>query len=228
MIKSADYEGCGNTFSIVDCRNIELDGFVLVLPDRVADFRIRIFNRDGSEAGSCGNALRCMMQFLIDSGLPRKKHTIALNDRIVEADFVGDLISIQLGIPKDLQLNILPNVHFVDTGVPHAVVFVDDVDAVDVFNEGKKLRYHPIFPGGTNVNFAALQKDGSIKVRTYERGVEGETKACGTGAGAVTVIASHLHNVTGPTRIFFPGGELSIHYQNQITMIGPTKKIEQL
>lgn len=225
-LSCSNYHGCGNTFTIVDGRNLHLDGLVVLLPDSSADFRIRIFNRDGSEAPSCGNALRCAARFLADSGLPQKKYRIAVGDRIVEADYVGDQISIQMGIPKDLKLHALPEIHYVDTGSPHAVVFVDDVDAVDVEAEGKRLRHHPQFhPFGTNVNFASLLPNGGMRVRTYERGVEGETDACGTGAAAVAVIASYLYEMIGPQQLHFKGGVIEIHYDGQMTMIGPAEKM---
>lgn len=220
-LSCGNYQGCGNTFTIVDGRNLDLDGLILMLPDPAADFRMRIFNRDGSEAESCGNGLRCAMRFLADSGLPRKKYTIAIGPRIVEADFVGDKISIQMGIPKDLKLHILPDIHFVDTGVPHAVIFVDNLDTIDVAQEGKVLRDRL----QSNVNFATLQKDGSLRVRTYERGVEGETQACGTGAAAVAVIATELYRIHNPITIRFPGGEIEIHYDGHMTMLGPANQI---
>ncbi|HSX26099.1 MAG TPA: diaminopimelate epimerase, partial [Chlamydiales bacterium] len=206
----AKYEGAGNTFILIDdrapffdknlvpqlCHRENVDGLILLQLDPEADFRMRIFNRDGSEAESCGNGLRCLIRFIADLGFPRRLYRIAMADRIVEGEFVGDNVRIQLGEPRDLKLHLKIDswtVHFVDTGVPHLVIFVPDVDAVDLLNLGPYFRHHPQFqPRGTNVNFAELQKDGSLKIRTYERGVEGEVAACGTGAAAVGFIAPLL------------------------------------
>ncbi len=244
------YEGAGNDFILIDDRaplfplgnkefiqqlchrkfGIGADGLILLQTDSTADFRMRIFNSDGSEAESCGNGLRCLMRFISDLGLPEKTYTIATANRIVHAEFLGDKISIQMGPARDLRLHLKIDdwtVHSVDTGVPHIVLFVPELEKIDLKTLGPYFRHHPIFqPRGTNVNFASQQSDGSFRVRTFERGVEGEVLACGTGALAVGAIASEIYRSPSPVKIHFSGGELEIHYQNkELRMVGPAKRI---
>lgn len=243
MLYFGKYQGAGNDFILIDDRapffnphlvtqlchrkfGIGADGVILLQTDQSADFRMRIFNSDGSEAGSCGNGLRCLMKFIVDLGLPKKNYQIATGDRIVEAGFVGDKISVQMGLALNLKKLDIEGfeVHSLDTGVPHAVVFSPHADLKIL---GPLLRYHSAFhPAGTNVNIANLQSDGSIRVRTYERGVEGETLACGTGAAAVGVIASQEYHLPNPIRICFAGGEIDIHVDGlNVTMIGDAIKV---
>lgn len=240
------YQGAGNDFILIDDRaqmfdpaqvkslchrkfGIGADGVILLQQDLVADFRMRIFNSDGSEAESCGNGLRCLMKFLHHLGLPKRPYRIATANRMVEADFLGEKISIQMGAALNVkQLYICGfEVHSLDTGVPHAVVFVPDVQKVDVVRDGTALRHHPLFqPRGTNVNFATLQNDGSIQVRTFERGLEGEPLACGTGAAAVGTIASQNYGLPNPIRICFAGGEIEICIDGkEVKMIGEAFKV---
>jgi len=237
------YEGAGNDFILIDDRagtfsldaaairrlchrnfGIGADGLILLQKD----FRMRIFNSDGQEAESCGNGLRCLGRFLLDLGLPRTKRSIAVHDRTVEISYVGDKIGVDIGEPKGLSLDIATErgvVHFVDTGVPHVVHFVNSVREAPLHELGPYWRHHPLFePRGTNVNLASLE--GLIRVRTFERGVEGETLACGTGACAVAVVAHALYSVPSPVAVSFPGGDLEIEVaQNRLTMIGPAVKV---
>jgi diaminopimelate epimerase len=243
MLYFTKFQGAGNDFILIDDRaphfnptlvpqlchrkfGIGADGVILLQMDRTADFRMRIFNSDGSEAGSCGNGLRCLMKFIANLGLPKKNYRIATGNRVVEAGFVGDKISVQMG--EALHLRKLHvegyEVHSLDTGVPHAVVFSPDADLKIL---GPLLRHHLVFqPAGTNVNIGTLQSDGSIWVRTYERGVEGETLACGTGAAAVGVIASQIYHLPSPIRICSAGGELEVHINGlEVTQVGDAHKV---
>lgn len=243
MLYFAKYQGAGNDFILIDDRaphfnpnlvpqlcnrkfGIGADGVILLQTDPAADFRMRIFNSDGSEAGSCGNGLRCLMKFIVDLGLPKKNYRIATGDRIVEASFVGDQIVVQMGLAVNLKKHRIEgfDVHSVDTGVPHAVVFSPDADLKIL---GPMLRHHSTFqPAGTNVNIAHIQSDGSIRVRTYERGVEGETLSCGTGAAAVGLIASQQYHLPNPIRICAPGGELEIHVDGlHVAQAGKAAKV---
>ena len=248
------YEGAGNDFILIDDRallfdpsivpklchrnfGIGADGVILLQNDTQADFRMRIFNRDGSEAESCGNGLRCLMRFIGDLGAAQKVVKISTMNRLVEAFFEGDKIGIKMGEPSKLCLNLPLNVdgktwtvHTVDTGVPHLVQFVDDVEQVDVSSIGSKLRHHRAFgPKGTNVNFVSARPDGSLSVRTFERGVEGETLACGTGAVAVGVIAAHILEMPSKIRTHFKGGEIEISFSDRglldLCMIGSAKRV---
>lgn len=236
------YHGAGNDFILIDDRalffnstlvphlchrrfGIGADGVVLLQNDSIADFRMRIFNSDGSEAESCGNGLRCLMKFITHLGLPQKTYRIATANRIVEASFIGEKVAIQMGLPSNVKQLYIGGreVHFLDTGVPHAVIFVPDVQTIDLMNEGAVLRHHPSFqPKGTNVNFASLQSDGSIRVRTFERGLEGESIACGTGAVAVGVVARGQN----PVRICFAGGEIEIYVEESgVKMVGEAVEV---
>lgn len=225
-------QSAGNDFILVDdrrlffpsfnrvliaslCRRklgIGADGLILLQLSEKADFRMRFFNSDGSEAASCGNGLRCLTRFLTHLGCPVQ--TIETGDRIVSVADFGDRVSVDLGPPRDLKLNIPTergNVHFVDTGVPHVVRFVPDVSSVALDEEGAYFRYHPLFsPEGTNVNFAALDPSGALRMRTYERGVEGETLSCGTGACAAAFILQKLDPAFIAKEVLFPGGSLFV------------------
>lgn len=239
------YQGAGNDFILIDDRapffnpalvpslchrkfGIGADGLILLQNAEQADFRMRIFNSDGSEAESCGNGLRCLMQFLVYLGMPKKPYRIATADRIVEADFFGEKISVQMGEARNVkQLYIWGReVHFLDTGVPHAVLFVSDASRIDLMKEGAAMRHHAAFqPRGANVNFASLQ-NGVIHMRTFERGLEAESLACGTGAVAVAAIAKQKHSLPNPIQVHCLGGLLEIYIEGQkIRMVGPAVQV---
>ncbi len=244
------YEGAGNDFILIDDRSLSFDsslvphlcdrkrgvgadGVILLQLDPAADLRMRIFNSDGSEAESCGNGLRCLVQFARDLNLSPQR--IAMHDRIVEAFSHENRIGVRLGEPRNLCLNLplafdgsTHAAHLVNTGVPHIVLFVPDLPTIDVFSLGRKIRRHPAFsPHGVNVNFASLQPDHSLSVRTYERGVEAETLACGTGAAAVGVIASQIFDLPSPVHIQFAGGDMDIMFSDKnffdLSLIGPAR-----
>lgn len=240
------YQETGNDFILIDDRafffdtslvrplchrqfGVGADGVVLLQPDSTADFRMRIFNSDGSEAAMCGNGLCCLMQFIVDLGLPKQLTRIATANRIVEVEPCGEKISIQMDPASHVKQLYIEGreVYFLDTGVPHAVVFVPDVKRVDLMNEGNSLRHHCAFqPNGANVNFASLQNDGSICVRTFERGVERETLSCGTGAVAVGIVAAQKYRLPNPMQMCFSGGCLDIHVNHQgVKMVGHVSKV---
>ncbi len=135
---------------------------------------------------------------------------------VITAEFPGELVQINMSTPKDLQLNASLDVlgtrldvHSINTGVPHAVIFVDDLEAVDVQRLGRAIRYHEHFaPKGTNVNFVKILDENTVAIRTYERGVEGETLACGTGVVACALILHELKGVPQPIGVRVKGGDL--------------------
>lgn len=242
----AKFEGAGNDFILVDDRSgafshdvvalcarktgVGADGVILLQHDAKADFQMRIFNSDGGEAESCGNGLRCLGAFLLELGLPRKPYHIAMHNKIVRLEYFDDAIGVAMGRPADLRAGIsteFGEVHYVDTGVPHIVHFVDDVRAVDLAALGPKLRHHKLFqPRGANVNVVTRAADGILHVRTFERGVEAETLACGTGACAVAVVAHAVSQAPSPMEVQFPGGRLRILWDgHELLMIGPAKKV---
>lgn len=179
----------------------------LPAPGVAADYVWHFYNADGSRAEMCGNASRCAGRLAHALGLGEERHVLMTDAGpiAVAVDVAAGLVKVQLTEPKGLALGAELDVdgqkltvHFVNTGVPHAVVVTPDVAAVDVAGLGQALRFHPHFaPAGTNVNFVQVVDRGRTRMRTYERGVEAETYACGTGACAVQVVL-HALGLAGP------------------------------
>ncbi len=175
------------------------DGLLVLEKSKVADLKMRIFNADGSEAEMCGNGARCFAYYFSGVKKTGKDFLLALETKagIVKARVNADNVRINITQPKDLKLGIplkvsgrTIKVNFINTGVPHAVIFVEALDQIDVKGLGREIRYHRFFaPAGTNVNFVEVLSFDSIKIRTYERGVEDETLACGTGSVAAALVA---------------------------------------
>ncbi|MDH3981731.1 MAG: diaminopimelate epimerase [Kiritimatiellaceae bacterium] len=190
---------------------IGCDGILLIQPSAVADFRMRFVNPDGGEQDMCGNGARCIARMAHDLGIAPEKMTIETEAGIVKAEVLKNKICLELTDPTDLKLNVPTglewSIDFVNTGVPHAVVWVDDLKTLDLSKVGKQIREHERFaPDGTNVNVAKVETDGSLSIRTYERGVEGETLACGTGATAVALLAAERDRVKLPVTVHCAGG----------------------
>ncbi len=184
-----------------------------------ADWRWDFYNSDGSSAEMCGNAARCFVRYIQKQIAPGSEvfetrfETLA---GVVAGKVLGKRVTVTLTDPLDFKFNqpILvqgqsTQAHSVNTGVPHAVLFVDNPDAAMVKEWGREIRFHEIFqPKGANVNFVQLTgKSGELKVRTYERGVEGETLACGTGVTASALIAAEIHRLPSPVRIQVHSGD---------------------
>jgi diaminopimelate epimerase len=237
--------GAGNDFIFVDHRDVAweawdlpevarklcrrrisvgADGFLLVVPpkDSGNDFGWRFFNADGSEGEMCGNAARCVARFAVMKGLASSPMRFETLSGPIEARVEGEMVRIRMGDPRDLRKDVTvliagqaPRLVCVNTGVPHAVHFVAEVESVDVVGLGRTLRYHDAFaPHGTNANFAQVLDANTLKVRTYERGVEDETLACGTGAVASAVAAHLLGKVEPPVGVITRSGRvLRIHFE---------------
>ncbi len=196
------------------------DGLILIEPSDRADFRWRFHNADGSEAEMCGNGGRCAARFAFLSGVCGERLTFETAAGIIRAEVKGTRVKLELTPPSDLALDLEIELHeerrplsSVNTGVPHAVVFVDDLDSTPVFELGRLVRHHPLFsPAGTNVNFVKVDGESSISIRTYERGVEDETMACGTGSVAGAIIAALKGTVRPPVKVTTWGGEELIVY----------------
>lgn len=228
--------GAGNDFILIDNRDrsiqltpeqitrlcdrrrgIGADGLLLceLNPDGKADWRWQFYNRDGGSAEMCGNGARCFAAFIRDLTGEIGTMTFETGAGVIEANFDGDRIKVALTPPQNLLLNqsIELNgrclkMHSLNTGVPHAVILVENVDAAKVFEEGRAIREHPHFsPDGTNVNFVQIISKNQIRVRTYERGVEDETLACGTGVSAAGMIASKICDFAPPISVQVQGGE---------------------
>jgi diaminopimelate epimerase len=252
--------GAGNDFVMIDNRSGALklttaqishlcnrnfgvggDGLMLTEPGtNGADFYMRYYNADGSEAEMCGNGARCFAKF--SSSLSSTTHNppSALSFDTpagrIRASFEGEEVTINMTSPQNLKLGQKVStsagehtVHSLNTGVPHAVIFVPEVEKVEIKSLGRELRFHAAFqPKGTNVNFAQLTGGNTVRVRTYERGVEDETLACGTGVVATAILSHEVNATPLPVTIRVQGGpslkvnftKTATGYEN-VTLSGP-------
>jgi len=202
--------------------SVGADGVILVERSDRADFRWRFFNADGSEVEMCGNGGRCVARFAFLQGIAGERMSFETVAGIIDAEVRGDVVKLRLTEPSALQVNqAIPlgdgvlTVDSLNTGVPHVVAFVEDLDRFDVFRYGRALRYAEAFqPAGTNANFVTVTGPHSLLVRTYERGVEDETLACGTGSVASALAAAAREEVTSPVEVTVRSGEiLKIHFE---------------
>jgi diaminopimelate epimerase len=193
------------------------DGLLVLEKSKVADVKMRIFNADGSEAEMCGNGARCAALYL-----GKKKVSIETKAGVIRSEIRNNNVRIKLTDPKNIKLDIPLKVinrnlkvNLINTGVPHAVIFVEGLDEIYVGQIGRTVRYHKKFyPAGTNVDFVEVLSENLIAVRTYERGVEDETLACGTGAAASALLtACNLQlTVCKAIKVHTKGGELLTVY----------------
>lgn len=199
---------CSRKFSV------GADGLIVLEDSKAADFRMRYFNSDGSAASMCGNGGRSIAQFAYVLGVAGKKMTFETDAGLVKAEILPSSVRLGLYEPKDARLDFSLKVEkrefdasFINTGVPHTVIFVNDIRKADVVNLGRMVRYHRAFaPAGTNVNFVQKKDDHTIMVRTYERGVEDETLACGTGVTASAIVSGLRGIVKPPVDCVTQGG----------------------
>jgi len=243
MVDFFKMSGSGNDFILIDNRDQSLalgniaefvrtvcerkvsvgaDGLIIIENSQRADFRWRFFNADGSEVDMCGNGARCAARFAYIRGIAKEKMSFETVAGIINAEVKGDTVKVRLTEPRAMKVNISVmiegkpiKVNFVNTGVPHVVLFVHGLDRYDVFNMGRKIRYHKEFqPEGTNANFMEVIDRHTIRIRTYERGVEDETLACGTGAVASAIISSSQGLVESPVDVRVKSGEtLKIYFR---------------
>lgn len=199
-------------------RGIGADGLFLLVPNTSgkAEWSWDFFNSDGSTADMCGNGARCFARFVQSVVGTADKTSFETGAGVISATFHGARVTVNLTTPKDLRLGEgVPaagaklTIHSLNTGVPHAVLFVPDADQAMVQQLGSEIRYHAHFkPKGTNVNFVQVLGPNQIRVRTYERGVEGETLACGTGVTAAALVSSRVHKFTSPVKVQVQGGDI--------------------
>ena len=233
--------GSGNDFILIDHRkpliggdrmkefarkvcqrriSVGADGLIFIENSEKADFKWRFFNADGSEAEMCGNGGRCAARFAWLKGIAGPRLTFQTLAGILSAEVDGKRVKLEMTKPHSLKLDkallidgemrILSSIN---TGVPHAIQFVEDLEAVDVVRTGRSIRRHPHFaPSGTNASFVRREKDSQLSVRTYERGVEDETLACGTGTVASALIAAFKGFARSPVSIKTSGGEILTVY----------------
>jgi diaminopimelate epimerase len=235
--------GSGNDFILIDHRELFLkedglkdlvrkvcqrrisvgaDGLILIERSKKADFKWRFYNADGSEAEMCGNGGRCAARFAYLKGIAGSSLKFETLAGILSAWVDGKKVKLEMTKPFGLKLD---ETIFIDgkekifsslnTGVPHAVFFVDDLEGVNIIPVGRAIRFHSHFaPSGTNVNFVRLEKESQLSIRTYERGVEDETLACGTGVVASALIAAFRGLVKSPVSVKTRGGEvLAVYFE---------------
>lgn len=227
------YQGTGNDFIMIDNRdnsfpknNISLvnklcdrhfgigaDGLILLENDTETDFKMIYYNADGNEGTMCGNGGRCIVAFASKLGVVSKRTTFNAVDGLHHASIENGLVSLQMIDVKKVEVRT--NHIFVNTGSPHHVQLVKNIDTYDVVTNGRKLR-NEYGDEGSNINFVEQINETTFKVRTYERGVEDETLACGTGVTAVA-IAMHKTNKTNSNivKLAVLGGELEVSFSTE-------------
>lgn len=259
-MRFSKYVGSGNDFILIDNRNLSFpsdnklwisklchrqfgigaDGLILLENSKTADFKMRIFNSDGSEAEMCGNGIRCFYQFLQEVTEISDSQTVETKAGHIylEKSLDGDHSDVKVSMlpPSDIKWNLKVKIdseeitlHSLNTGVPHVVIFSESINNLDLKKLGSTIRHHPLFqPKGTNVNFVEILTNNEISIRTYERGVEDETLACGTGATAAAIAACYQKDLDLPLKVKTRSGEnLTIDCTiekpiiKNVTMTGP-------
>jgi diaminopimelate epimerase len=249
MLSFSKYQGTGNDFIMIDNRDklfekskeeiaflcdrrfgIGADGLILIESQSDFDFKMKYFNADGNEGSMCGNGGRCAVKFASDLGIFSKKTTFVAIDGVHFASIEKNEVS--LGMIDTNEIQEVKDGFFLNTGSPHLVIIVEDVNIVDVKNYGSSIRYSDFWmeKGGVNVNFVQKNGEDSIFVRTYERGVEDETFSCGTGVTASALIASQILAIKSPCIVQTLGGKLGVSFSiennnkfKEIILKGPAK-----
>ena len=244
--------GSGNDFILIDHResifaedqlkefarkvcqrrvSVGADGLILIERSEKADFKWRFFNADGSEAEMCGNGGRCAARFAWLKGIAGLSLIFETIAGILSAQVDGKRVKLEMTKPYGLKLDEKISIEgkeqvisSINTGVPHAVLFLEDIEGVDIIQMGRAIRSHPHFASaGTNANFVKLDNSSQLSIRTYERGVEDETLACGTGVVASALVAAFKGLVKSPVSVKTRGGEtLSVHFEIES---GEVKKV---
>ncbi len=256
MINFTKMHGTGNDYVYINCfkekienpeqlarfvsdrhKGIGSDGLVLIMPSEIADFRMRMFNADGSEAEMCGNASRCVGKYVFDNHLTTKKEItletkagikhlklFSVNNKIEKVCVdMGEPVKNDSFIDQPVIIDAMQyHLTSVSMGNPHAVIFQQNIDDLPIENIGRKIENNPAFPNKTNVEFVEIQSRNHARMRVWERGA-GETQACGTGACAV-LVAGVLNNLLSrKATITLPGGDLEIEWNqkdNHVYMTG--------
>jgi diaminopimelate epimerase len=235
MLRFTKMHGAGNDFVIINnlrgdvtlsgeqiaslCDRrlgVGADGILLLeQPQTNADFRMRYYNTDGGEVEMCGNGARCFARFASREAGPFDSLKFETPAGLINARIAGNQVTIGLSAPRNLDLRRTidlgdgkATIHSINTGVPHAVLFVDHLAQTPVTDWGSKIRRHAAFqPSGTNANFVEILGPGRLQIRTYERGVEDETLACGTGVVASALVYAALKNIPSPIAVQVKGGD---------------------
>jgi diaminopimelate epimerase len=246
------YQGTGNDFILLDNREdiynaitneqvkflcdrhfgIGADGLMLLNNNEEYDFEMIYYNADGKPGSMCGNGGRCIVQFASMLGIKKKEYRFLATDGAHEAEIdLEKEVSLKM---KDVtDVNFTLNNFLLNTGSPHYVVYVKDVESEDVVTEGRKIRHSKDFAKeGVNVNFVQIISDDEIYVRTYERGVEDETLSCGTGVTASALVSAHNDKGFNRVEVKTKGGRLSVEFEKNseteftnIWLSGPAMKV---
>jgi diaminopimelate epimerase len=253
--------GAGNDFVVIDNRTLRYrltreqvarlcdrhfgigaDGLLAVEPSDhgSADFRMRYYNADGGEAEMCGNGARCFARFVQPMQRAEAGRVRFLTPAgMITGEYVGHEVRVNLTEPTESKLEQRGDFgwgeieyHFMNTGVPHVVIHVSDVEKAEVIGQGRAIRHSPVFPRGTNVNFVQIVDAKNLRVRTYERGVEDETLACGTGVVASALVTKRVRGLALPLGIKVRGGDvLTVNaraegdFFHEVTLTGPATEV---
>lgn len=258
MLRFTKMNGAGNDFVMIDNRSGEVrlsaeqiawicdrhrgvgaDGILLIEPARNgADFRMRYHNRDGGEAEMCGNGARCFARFAQRVAGARDEMSFETGAGVIGARLEGEQVRLTMSEPQDLRLDLKISAvgkvwpaHFINSGVPHVVIPVSKIAEANVNVAGEEIRRLEMFaPAGANVNFLEKRGENTIAIRTYERGVESETLACGTGVVASALVFAATEKVSGPIGVLVKGGsELRVDFERDderftgVTLTGPAE-----
>lgn len=258
-IQFTKMSGSGNDFVVIDNRvpvmpdenkrefarkvcepksSVGADGVIFIENSEVADFKWDFYNNDGSSAEMCGNGGRCAARFAYENKIAPRNLSFETTAGIITAEVNGSTVKVKLTKPVDFRQNIdidvngvSYNVDSLNTGVPHTIIYSEDIEKEDIQAVGRAVRFHSKFaPAGTNVCWVQKKNGNSLSIRTYERGIEAETLACGTGAVASALLASYRNQVKAPVEVETRGGDiLTIDFESSDKMVedvyleGPAK-----
>ena len=237
--------GSGNDFIVIDnrkqmvpisilsrliqgtCRrkmSVGADGLILIENAEGCDFKWHFYNSDGSRAEMCGNGARCAARFAFLNKIAGSEMSFKTDAGLVAAQIKGDRVRIKMTDPVDASFDYAIALHggpqpvsSINTGVPHVIITTEDIEAVDVFALGREIRYHDQYaPAGTNVNFVMPKSENTFAIRTYERGVEDETLACGTGSVAGALVMAHQTGAKAPVDMLTRGGGVLTIYFTRV------------
>lgn len=215
------------------------DGILLLQNSTKADFKMQYFNSDGHEAEMCGNGARCLIHFAhhvlkLHTG---KHYTLETKNNCYQGEIFPDdridLAMVEIGKINEIDVSCLisdrfKDAGFLNTGVPHCVLEVKDLSLVDVFIDGRKIRHHPIFPQGANVDFFQVVGKNKLRALVYERGVEDETFSSGTGATATALIAAHLYGWQEVVNVEMKGGSLEVRFDQHLQQVHLCGKVQKI
>ncbi len=249
------YSAAGNDFIMIDDRSrqfptadsdliqnlcarrtgIGADGLILLQPSERAAFRMRYFNADGFESEMCGNGSRCIAHFGRELGIIAERFQFESMLDLHEGGITDTGTRVKVNPPRNVNVGKpeLPNLGaeiggYVEIGVPHYVLFYQDISALDVEKIGGRIAHAQAFENGTNVNFVCMKSENELDLRTFERGVEAETLACGTGAAASALFAAKLKGAKSPVQVNVLGGNLRIEFDDDFGHIWLSGPVEQI